>query len=241
MISVAGTVVILGLAVVPILGVAYFSTRNLSGSDVRPIPAPKIGAPAGWVLGLATLLWVGLALGPQEEQRRHHHYTQLTRTEGYGAALKYLSQFQRGDLPPQRRLGPSPYESEAWEEFPKCFAAMDGAEAPWVAKYFRDGFEALMDHRWIREPEGMVACLEAIARLDQNRQWIEARKDKLEEAFGSVAGPSAEKPDPLAWLGRLAALGIVPEAPPSPEPKKSPPPVSNATNQPPPPARGPKE
>jgi hypothetical protein len=172
------------------------------------LPRPRIGLPALGFPLVSLLAWIAISAAPQMEQRRHHHFDQLTRTEGYRAALDFLSTLKPEDLPPHRRLRPSPYEYEAWREYPKCFAAMNGAEPPWVAKYFRDGLDALLQNRSIFNTDGMIACLEDVARIDGNAEWIRARKAGLSNGFGRVFESDAFAGGPSAPRSRLEALGV---------------------------------
>jgi len=229
-VGLAKTIVFLGWILIPLFGLAVFATKAMSRVEIRPIPNPTIGLPAGRIVGMAALCWVGIAVGPQMEQQKYHRHEKLTRTEGYGAALDYLSSLRREELPPQRRLRPSPYEYEAWWEYPKCFAAMDGAEAPWVSNHFRAGLDTLLENRYIHRKEGMISCLEAIVRLDGNTKWIEARRAKLSRVFESHFDGVSEDPGKPTLGERLKSLGIhAPEQEPSKPEKVSPPNRGSAT------------
>jgi len=182
-------------------------------TQIRAIRSPGVGRPLAVPIGVALGCWVLAAIPPQLEQRRFYQYDQLTRMEGYGAALKYLATLQPGDLPPQRRLRPSPYEYEAWMEYPKCFAAMDGAEPAWVAQTFRQGLEALMLNWRPRSPETVVLCLEAIARIDHDTRWIRARRTNVVRALRALPLDGGETNGAPSFRERLEAIGIVMEEP----------------------------
>jgi hypothetical protein len=155
--------------------------------ETIPFPARTFGK-APWVaLLIVSGLWVGVAWPEQIKQRRFIEHRQMLSKELYADALTYLNQHERNFFPATKRIEPSPYEYDVWNDLPPTIALMTSNTAPWIREMYLDSLSRTFIHNsaGYRSLTNVVAMYAAIERLPEGADWMKTNQYAIaEQGFG---------------------------------------------------------
>ncbi len=163
-----------------VLSAIVLAAKRFRG-EVRPLPKLSPGKVPWILLGSLTVIWIGIAIGPQRKQKHFVTHAELVRKAAYAEALAYLERHQQSDFPPGRRLEPNPYEYRVWEDLPPTMALLTPETAPWIRQIYLGHLTATLSHLFSGYDSltNVAAMLLAMERLPESREWLQTNQTAL--------------------------------------------------------------
>lgn len=206
-----------GAWVVLFVSAVALALHPFEGS-IRPLPKAA-GGKAPWFSLLAlSLLWTGIAIRPQKEQRRFVTHAALVEKADYQDALEYLAQHAPSDFPPGRRLEPNPYEYRVWRDLPPTIAQLTPETATWIRQLYLRHLAATLSHRYsgYHSLTNVAPMLSALERLPESKEWLSTNQVALARVGLGLRHGSSESVDTAELIARtnilsaLSRMGMAP-------------------------------
>jgi len=163
-----------------VLTAIVLATRPFQG-EVRPLPKLSPGRVPWVLLSSLTVIWVAIAIGPQQEQQRFVKHAALIEKAAYTDAMAYLTQHRQLEFPRGRRLEPNPYEYRVWTDLPPTIALLTPDTAPWIRQVYLSHLTATLSHRHSGYDSltNVAAMVMAIEQLPESRVWLQTNQTAL--------------------------------------------------------------
>jgi len=154
---------------------------------------PKVEADRIPIVALlcAALVWIGIAVVPQQEVRRNAKLDGLVERKEYSRAVELMSRLQPADFSPSRQLPPLAYEVSVFEELPAMLAEVDESTAPWVQEHLLERLEIMLshlDHRTGRshyfDPPDKGELRQSLNSIRAGRLWLNDHEQLFVAALG---------------------------------------------------------
>jgi hypothetical protein len=193
-----GRVFVTALWGTPVLLILALGITGKAKSSNLPATVKSEGG-FGWVM-LFGLIWLGIAIYPQQQLTRNVKLERLFAQEQFREALDYLSAHQPGQFAPARVLAPNAFEREIFTELPACFGELRADDAAWVKAHLIRRLNQMMTHyapRWERK-----ATLSSKPHAEQVKQISQGLSWHGPDAFGlgQLLDGLQRIPEGQAWL-----------------------------------------
>lgn len=156
-------------------------------AETVPFPSRTFGK-APWItLLFISGFWIAVAWPEQVKQKRFGEHRHLLSTARYADALAFLNQHERNSFPAAKRIEPSPYEYNVWNDLPPTIALLTSNTAPWIREMYLDTLSRTFIHEFAgyRSLTNVVIMYAAIEQLPEGAEWLRTNQSALaEQGFG---------------------------------------------------------